>query len=84
MTTLLLNTFAVLLMLFFGAMAYYPLFLKSADTEESAESHGEDIVISVAPAPMEQKHLQPIARKGRRSRKPSGNGPEHPGHRPAA
>lgn len=79
MTTLLLNTLAVVLMLFFGAMAYYPLFLKSADTEAPAETYPEDVVVSVVPAPMEQKKPTPISIPRR-----TGNDPEHPGHRPAA
>ena len=79
MTTLLLNSLAVVLMLFFGAMAYYPLFLKSSDTEKQADTYGEDIVVSVVPAPMDQKKPTPI-----RIPRRTGNDPEHPGQRPAA
>lgn len=84
MTTLLLNTFLVLLTLLFGVMAYYPLFVKSTDTEQPVENYGEDIVIRIAPAPMTQKRPLSIAREERRSNRPAGDGSEHPGHRPAA
>lgn len=84
MTTLLLNTFAALLMIFFAAMAYYPLFLKNTDTEQPSEAYGEDIVISVVPAPMEQNAPVSIAARGRYSTRPGNDEPEHPGHRPAA
>lgn len=83
MTSLLLNTFLVLLTLFFGAMAYYPLFLKSADTEQPIEEYGEDIVISVVPATHQPDAPVSISREGRYSTR-DGNDPEHPGHRPAA
>lgn len=79
MTDLLLNSFLMLVVLFFGAMAYYPLFLKSADTEAPVEAFSDDVVISIAPAPMERKAPRPIILP-----RPGGNGPEHPGHRPAA
>lgn len=84
MTTLLLNTFAVVLMLFFGAMAYYPLFLKREETEQAVENYGEDIVVSVVPAPMEQNAPVSIAARARYSTRPGNDEPEHPGHRPAA
>lgn len=83
MTTLLLNAFLVLLVILFGAMAYYPLFTKSVDTEAPVETYGEDIVVKVAPAPITQNHLRPVARAGQYSTRDD-NGPEHPGHRPAA
>lgn len=79
MTDLLLNSFLVLVVLFFGAMAYYPLFLKSSDAEQPVEAYGEDVVISVVPAPMERKAPRPIVLP-----RPTGRDPEHPGHRPAA
>lgn len=80
MTTLLLNTFLVLLILVFGAMAYYPLFAKSADTETPVESFSEDVVISIAPSPLGQRPTPITARRGTGT----GSGPEHPGHIPAA
>lgn len=83
MTTLLLNSFLVLLVILFGAMAYYPLFMKSSDTEEAAESWGEDIVISVAPSPMNRQAPVSIVRSGRFSTRDEDD-PNHPGHRPAA
>lgn len=79
MTTLLLNSFLVLLVILFGAMAYYPLFLKSSDTEQPAEAYGDDVVVSIVPATTERKPARPIVLP-----RPNGNGPEHPGHRPAA
>lgn len=82
MTTLLLNSFLVLLTLFFGAMAYYPLFLKD-DTEQPAEEYGQDIVISVVPATRESEAPVSIARRAHYSTRDD-NDPEHPGHRPAA
>lgn len=82
MTSLLLNTFLVLLTLFFGVLAYYPLFLKSVDTELPAEDFGDDIVISVVPATRESEAPVSIARRGHYSTRD--DDPEHPGHRPAA
>lgn len=79
MTDLLLNSFLALVVLFFGAMAYYPLFMKSSDSEEPVEAYSEDVVISIKPAPMERKAPRPIILP-----RPTGDGPEHPGHRPAA
>lgn len=79
MTTLLLNAFLVLLVILFGAMAYYPLFLKSSDTEEPVEAYGEDVVISIVPATSTPKQARPIVLPRR-----TGNGSEHPGHIPAA
>ena len=80
MTTLLLNTFLVLITLFFGAMAYYPLFLKAEDTELPSESFGDDVVISVVPSYHEPKRptLVPSTPRG------SDENTEHPGHVPAA
>ena len=79
MTNLLLDAFLVLVVLFFGAMAYYPLFIKSADSHEPVHTSGDDVVISVAPAPMERKAPRPIVLP-----RPDGSTPEHPDHRPAA
>lgn len=79
MTSLLLNTFLVLLTLAFGAMAYYPLFLKGTDVDEPVEAYGDDVVISVVPATREVYRPTPIS-----APRPSDPDPEHPGHRPAA
>jgi hypothetical protein len=79
MTTLLLNTLLVLLTLFFGVMAYYPLFASSNDTEEPVEKYADDVVISVAPAPFEHNRPTSIS-----SPRPAENDPQHPWHRPAA
>lgn len=81
MTTLLLNAFLMLVVILFGAMAYYPLFLKSSDTEDAAESYGEDIVVSVVPAPLETNAPRPIVLP-----RPDDHDhdSEHPGHIPAA
>lgn len=74
MTDLLLNSFLVLLTILFGAMAYYPLFLKGNDTQ--TEEIGEDRVISVVPMGMEPQTPTRIG-----SVRPAD---EHPGHVPAA
>lgn len=79
MTDLLLNAFLVLLVVFFGAMAYYPLFLNSSETESTREAYSEDVVIRVVPAPMERKPSRPIVLP-----RPGGNNDEHPGEIPAA
>jgi hypothetical protein len=79
MTTLLLNTFLVLITILFAAMALYPLFLGGPDTDLQAEPFGDDRVISVVPVGLD-------------SRRPTSIGPapagesrdEHPGHQPAA
>lgn len=82
MTTLLLNSFLALLVIFFATLAYYPLFLKSADTEEPVEDYKEDVVVSVAPAPFAQNAPRSI-HSGRYSTRDD-NDPNYPGNRPAA
>lgn len=78
MTDLLLNSFLVLITVFFGAMAYYPLFLGKPNTARHAS--GEDRVISVVP-----KGLEPHAptRIGPTDADADTTG-EHPGESPAA
>lgn len=79
MTTLLLNTFLVLITILFAAMALYPLFLNGTDTDLHAEPFGEDRVISVVPLGMEPQRptaIGPVPAGERRD--------EHPGHQPAA
>lgn len=83
MTTLLLNSFLALLVIFFAVMAYYPLFLKTSETESSPEVYKEDVVVSVAPAPIAQNAPRVIGRTGRYSTRDD-NDPNHPGNRPAA
>lgn len=79
MATLMLNGFLVLITMLFGAMALYPLFIGSTDTELRTEPMGEDRVISVVPIGLELN-------------RPTQIGPavdieqptEHPGQQPAA
>ena len=80
MTTLLLNSFLALLVIFFAVLAYYPLFLKSSETEEAPEVYKEDVVVSVAPAQIAQNAPRRIGRYSTRD----DNDPNHPGNRPAA
>lgn len=77
MTSLMLNSFLVLLTIFFGAMALYPLFISGTDTELEMELVGEDRVISVVPLGIERDVPTPLIPRG------NGDG-EHPGHQPAA
>jgi hypothetical protein len=79
MATLLLNSFLVLIMVFFGAMALYPLFISSIDTELRAEPFGEDRVISVIPVGLKPNHPTQIGPAVANDR-PG----EHPGQQPAA
>lgn len=84
MTTLLLNALLVLIVIFFGVMAYYPLFLNGSEAEEAVEAYGEDVVVSVVPAPIGQQSAPiSIARTARYSTR-DGNDPDHSGNRPAA
>ncbi len=79
MATLLLNSFLVLITIFFGAMALYPLFIGGTDTQLSTEPYGEDRVISVVPIGLEPNRPTQIG--------PAVTGDEsgeHPGHQPAA
>lgn len=83
MTTLLLNSFLALVVMLFAVMAYYPLFLKNEDAEAPVESYGEDVVVSVSPAPIGENAPVQIGHAGRYSTR-DGEKPEHPGHIPAA
>lgn len=68
MTTLMINGLSILMLLFFGAMALYPLLLpdRAGDQPEQVE---EDIVLHISPAPMIERRTpaatanthQPIA-----------------------
>ncbi|MCO5216177.1 MAG: hypothetical protein M9934_08720 [Thermomicrobiales bacterium] len=75
MTDVMLNSFLVLLTIFFGAMALYPLFISDTDTELEMESGGEDRVISVVPLDLDRETPTPLVPR---------SGDEHPGHQPAA
>lgn len=79
MTTLLLNSFLVLITIFFAAMAFYPLFTSPNDTETSTKSIGEDRVISVVPMGLEKNRPVQIGPAPAET----DNG-EHPGHPTAA
>ncbi|MCO5229478.1 MAG: hypothetical protein M9934_14515 [Thermomicrobiales bacterium] len=75
MTNLMLNSFLVLLTIFFGAMALYPLFISSTDAELDMEFGGEDRVICVVPLDLDRDAPTPLVPR---------SGDEHPGHQPAA
>lgn len=79
MTTLLLNSFLVLITLFFAAMAFYPLFITGDETEANPKSIGEDRVISVVPMGLEKN--RPIQIGPATADEDRG---EHPGHPTAA
>ena len=79
MTTLLLNSFLVLITIFFASMAFYPLFTSSNETEASPTSIGEDRVISVVPMGLEKN--RPVQIGPAPAEQDSG---EHPGHPTAA
>lgn len=64
MTTLLINGLSLLMLVFFGAMALFPLLLPDRTREEAADH--EDRVLSISPAPMTNRHApaarhQPVA-----------------------
>lgn len=66
MTTLLINGLSVLMLLFFGAMALFPLFMSERSTERTVEHVAEDRVLHVSPAPMIEPYMpaarhQPVA-----------------------
>lgn len=77
MTNLMLNSFLVLLTIFFGAMALYPLFISGTDAALEMESGGEDRVISVVPLDLDREAPTPLVPRGNEDG-------EHPGHQPAA
>lgn len=77
MTNLMLNSFLVLLTIFFGVMALYPLFISGTDVDLEMETGGEDRVISVVPLGIDREAPTPMIPFG------DGDG-EHPGHQPAA
>lgn len=79
MTDVMLNSFLVLLTIFFGAMALYPLFISGTDIDIELESLGDDRVISVVPAAFDRDQPTPIG-----SARPRRKQHEHPGHIPAA
>lgn len=79
MTTLLLNSFLVLITIFFAAMAFYPLFMGNNETDASPKSIGEDRVISVVPMGLEKN--RPIQIGPANADEDQG---EHPGHPTAA
>lgn len=65
MTTLLINGLSIFMLLFFGAMALYPLLLTSR-TGRQPERVEEDRVLHISPAPMTSRHApaarhQPVA-----------------------
>lgn len=77
MTTFMLNSFLVLLTIFFGVMALYPFFISGTDVNLEMESGGEDRVISVVPLELDRDVPTPLI--------PRGDGDsEHPGQQPAA
>lgn len=79
MTTLLLNTFLVLITMLFAVMALYPLFADGTDTELVAVPAGEDRVISVVPVGLEKNRptqIGPAVADDQQG--------EHPGQQPAA
>ena len=64
MTPLLINGLSVLMLLFFGAMALFPLFLP--DRAGNQEADHEDRVLHISPAPMIERPApaarhQPVA-----------------------
>lgn len=66
MTTLLINGLSVLMLLFFGVMALYPLFLSDRSVEHTVEHANEDRVLHISPAPMIERRMpaarhQPVA-----------------------
>lgn len=79
MTTLLLNSFLVLITILFAAMAFYPLFLGNKETEASPKFIGEDRVISVVPMGLEKNRPVQIG-----PAPADDNDGEHPGHPTAA
>ncbi|HWV23851.1 MAG TPA: hypothetical protein VNZ58_06655 [Thermomicrobiales bacterium] len=78
MTTILVQALAVLMMLFFGAMAFYPLVLGNEPARRSSDQHAEDRVLHISPVPAIER-LRPVP--GHRPL-PLGNGePEDHSHR---
>ncbi|HLU36037.1 MAG TPA: hypothetical protein VKZ61_09710 [Thermomicrobiales bacterium] len=66
MTALLINGLSVLMLLFFGAMALYPLFLTDGASRRTVERVDEDRVLHISPAPMVERQMpaaghQPVA-----------------------
>ena len=64
MTPLLINGLSVLMLLFFGAMALFPLFLP--DRAGNQEADHEDRVLHISPAPLTDRSApaarhQPVA-----------------------
>lgn len=64
MTTLLINGLSVLMLLFFAAMALFPLLLSDRAGDEAADH--EDRVLHVSPAPLTERSApaarhQPVA-----------------------
>ena len=75
MTALLINGLSVLMLLFFGAMALYPLFM-SGPARPGLEHADEDIVLHISPAPMVEHSVsavrhQPVAFDSTRADDPS-------------
>jgi|GEM_PF-2793582 len=60
MTTILVQGLAVLMMLFFGAMALLPLLTPDRQGTQKAASTGEDKVLHISPIPMIER-LRPVA-----------------------
>ena len=64
MTPLMINGLSVLMLLFFGAMALFPLFLPDRAGDQEADH--EDRVLHISPAPMTERSApaarhQPVA-----------------------
>jgi len=59
MTTILVQGLAVLMLLFFGAMALFPLFIADKATSRAADSAAEDRVLHISPVPMIER-IRPV------------------------
>lgn len=78
MTPMLINGLSVLMLLFFGAMALFPLLLPDR-TDHQAPDH-EDRVLHISPAPMTERSApaarhQPVALGSATGSMASGNDP---------
>lgn len=59
MTTILVQGLAGLMLLFFGAMALYPLFFSSTPTARTTDHAAEDRVLHISPVPMIER-IRPV------------------------
>jgi hypothetical protein len=84
MTAVMINGLSVVMLLFFAAMALFPLFLSERSTERTIEHANEDRVLHISPAPMIESRMPAAVRNQPVPFDSNARPDDDPSHREAA